>query len=63
MSASTRIVTGLFFAVLASVFLCAGWKRRNFVERRTLYDLPALAYGFYEQVLVFSVTLILLLAF
>lgn len=65
MSASTRIVTGLFFAVLASVFFVR-WleKKGNPLLSGGLFMIfQLLAYGFYEQVLVFSVTLILLLAF
>ena len=65
MSASTRIVTGLFFAVLAGVFFVR-WleKKGNSLLSGGLFMIfQLLAYGFYEQVLVFSVTLILLLAF
>ena len=62
MSASTRIVTGLFFASLALYFFelwCAEGKRKSLVFY-ALFQL--ISYGFYEQVLVFSLVSVLLLA-
>lgn len=60
LSASTRIVTGLFFASLALYFFCryvdCGEKRRLIAFMISM----VLSCGFYEQILVFSVTAVLL---
>ncbi len=62
LSASTRIVTGLFFASLALYFFCryvdGGGKRRLI----TFLISMVLSCGFYEQTLVFSVAAVLLFA-
>ncbi|SHI20908.1 hypothetical protein SAMN02745823_03421 [Sporobacter termitidis DSM 10068] len=63
MSAATRIVVGLFFAAAALLWFekwCAGGKKYTLV----LYMLLQLvACGFYEQILIFSVASVLIVAF
>ena len=57
LSASTRIVPGLFFTA------CAAWLLERFMDRGGLWRLPLyfvlllLSFGFYEQILCVSVTL------
>jgi len=64
MSAATRIVTGMFFAALSARFFVR-WLRGEGrpVPNAVLYAvLQLIAFGFYEQTLVFSVALTVLLA-
>lgn len=62
LSASTRIVTGLFFASLALYFFCryvdSGGKRRLIAFMISM----VISCGFYEQTLVFAVAAVLLFA-
>jgi len=62
MSAATRIVTGLFFASL-SLLCFDNWCEKGKKTQLLLYIvLQLLAYGFYEQVLVFSCAATVLIA-
>jgi hypothetical protein len=63
MSAATRIVTGLFFAA-AALYMFEQWCEKGKKRALVFFGLLQLiSYGFYEQVLVFSATSILLSAF
>lgn len=62
MSASTRIVTGLFFASM-SLWFFDNWCENGGKLRLLLFIITQLlAYGFYEQVLAFSCTATILIA-
>lgn len=65
MSAATRVVTGLFFAVSAGYFFVRWLEKKRFPWLNVIFFMvfQLLAYGFYEQVLAFSAAFILLLAF
>lgn len=62
MSASTRIVCGMFFASLALWFFDT-WCESGGVKNLICYAVfQLISYGFYEQVLVFSITSVFLVA-
>lgn len=62
LSASTRIVTGLFFASLALYFFCRYLDSGGRARLIAYLVCMVISCGFYEQVLVFSVTAVLLFA-
>ncbi len=62
MSASTRVVSGLFFASLALYFFCAYMEKGGAGRLLAYMFSQVLCAGFYEQALVLSVTSVLLFA-